>query len=64
MLRMSEEERRRTETVELEKAQLVEELRVLRVRAEEGLGQEVSRLEGEVAARGASIQVGGGGEFD
>merc|ERR1719507_2134821 len=52
-----EEERRGREAVEAEKVNLQEELAGERKRLEEGAGLELQRLQGELAARSASIQL-------
>merc|ERR1719507_522881 len=52
-----EEERRGREAVEAEKVNLQEELVGERKRLEEGAGLELQRLQGELAARSASIQL-------
>merc|ERR1719187_153832 len=52
-----EEERRGREAVEAEKAKLQEELAGERIRLEEGAGLELQRLQSELAARSASIQL-------
>merc|ERR1719234_1616495 len=56
-IRGREEERRGREAVEAEKAKLLEDLAGERIRLEEGAGLELQRLQGELAARSASIQM-------
>merc|ERR1719507_872607 len=57
LIYLLEEERRGREAVEAEKVNLQEELVGERKRLEEGAGLELQRLQGELAARSASIQL-------
>ena len=56
-MRGREDERRGREAVEAEKAKLLKDLAGERIRLEEGAGLELQRLQGELAARSASIQL-------